>query len=86
METEYRLNRRLTEDEAETVLYDPSKFDGYLVAEAHEIRRARLRSVQEKLNKYQIASEREAYSVTIAFCAIVAMTIGAGLLYWVSLW
>ena len=86
METEYRLNRRLTEDEADIVLYDPSKFDDYLVTEAHEIRRASLRSAFAKINEREIAADRGTHPVTKAFGAIVAMTIAAGLLYWVALW
>lgn len=82
---QYRMPRRLTEDEADIVLYDPSKFDGYLVAEAHDIRRARLRSVQTKINEHQIAADRAYHPVTIAFAAIASLTIAAGLLYWVAL-
>lgn len=81
----YRMPRRLTEDEADIVLYDPSKFYGYLVAEANEIRRARLRSLQAKINEHQIAADRAYHPVTIAFAAIASMTIAAGLLYWVAL-
>ena len=86
MTTAYTLNRRLTEDEADIVLYDPSKFDEYLVAEAHEIRRAKFRSAQEDMNQVEIDGDKAVHPVTKAFSAIIALTIGASLLYWVALW